>query len=161
MRVILHRQNAAVHFVATTESGHTVSIDGSPGVGGEDLGARPSELLLAALGGCSGIDVSSILAKQRQPADALTVTVDGEREQVDEVSLLRAIHVHFDVTGNCQDAKVARAVELSMRTYCSVARILERTATITHSYTIRAGAAPGDTAPSPAPATAQAEFRPE
>lgn len=144
MRVILQRQNAGVHFLATTETGSTVSIDGSPGVGGENLGARPMELVLAALGGCSGIDVSSILVKQRQPADALTVTVDGEREAGKEPSLFRTIHVHFDVTGACEDAKVGRAVELSMKTYCSVARILERSATITHSYELHASA-PGGT----------------
>lgn len=140
MRVELRRRNDAVHFVATTESGQTVAIDGAPAIGGAGLGARPMELVLAALGGCSGIDVVTILNKQRQPIADLAVTVDAERETGVEPALFRTIHVHFAVTanGDCDEAKVARAVALSMDKYCSVARLLERTATITHSHAVHA-----------------------
>lgn len=138
MRVELARRNGAVHFVATTESGRQVALDGAPSIGGENLGARPMELVLAALGGCSAIDVVGILARQRQRFDDLRVTVDGERDPAATPSLFRSIHVHFDVAGVCEEAKVARAVALSMETYCSVARLLEPTATITHSYAVHA-----------------------
>ena len=136
MRIELRRENAGVHFIATTESGRTVAIDGAPAVGGENLGARPMELLLSGLGGCSAIDVVGILARQRQRVDALAVTVDGDRQTGVEPALFRAIHVHFAVTGDCDPAKVARAVSLSMDKYCSVARILERTATLTFSHAV-------------------------
>ena len=79
MRAVVRRRNDGVHFVAETDSGGRVPIDGSPAVGGQGLGARPMELLLAALGGCAGIDVVGILAKQRQPVDDLVVTVEGDR----------------------------------------------------------------------------------
>jgi putative redox protein len=136
MRVTLDRQNDAVHFIARTEGGGVVPIDGAPSLGGQGLGARPMELLLAGLGGCSGIDVISILQKQREPVTAVTITVDAEREQGKEPSLFRTVHVHFAVSGPHDAAHLARAVELSMSKYCSVARVLEPTATITWSHTL-------------------------
>jgi putative redox protein len=136
MRVTLERQNDAVHFVARSESGGVVSIDGSPKVGGQGLGARPMELLLAGIGGCSAIDVVSILAKQREPVTSMTVTVEADREQGKEPSLFQRIHVHFAVTGPREEANLARAVELSMAKYCSVARVLEKSATLSWSHAL-------------------------
>lgn len=141
MRVTLERRNDAVHFVATTEGGGIVPIDGSSAIGGQGLGARPMELLLAGIGGCSALDVVSILQKQREPITAMTVTVEGDRETGVVPSLFTRVHVHFDITGPQSGANVARAVELSMAKYCSVARILEKTANITWSHAITAGAA--------------------
>jgi len=136
MKVTLTRQNDAVHFEARTESGATLDIDGAPSVGGQGLGARPMEVVLCALGGCSGIDVLSILAKQRQPVDGLVITIDGVRDPDATPSLFRTIHVHFSLTGGAEEDKVSRAVALSMEKYCSVARLLERTATISFSHTV-------------------------
>ena len=136
MKVTLTRRNAAVHFEARTDSGASVAIDGAPSVGGEGLGARPMELVLTSLGACSGIDVLSILAKQRQPVADMVITVDGEREPDATPSLFRTIHVHFALTGAAESDKVTRAVALSMEKYCSVARILERSATITFSHSV-------------------------
>ena len=65
MKVTL-RQREGVNFVATTASGHDISVDGSPDIGGGNRGARPMEMLLVGLGGCSAIDVLSILQKSRQ-----------------------------------------------------------------------------------------------
>lgn len=141
MRVILERRNDAVHFVAQTEGGGVVPIDGSPAAGGQGLGARPMELLLAGIGGCGGIDVISILQKQREPVTGVTITVDAEREQGREPALFRTVHVHFAVRGPREASHLARAVELSMTRYCSVARILEPTATITWSHALE-GATP-------------------
>jgi putative redox protein len=136
MKVTLTRQNDAVHFQARTESGAVLDIDGAPAVGGQGLGARPMEVVLSALGGCSGIDVLSILAKQRQPVDGLVITIDGVRDPDATPSLFKTIHVHFGLTGGAEEDKVARAVALSMEKYCSVARILERTATISFSHSV-------------------------
>ncbi len=134
MRVTLERRNDAVHFVATTDSGGIVPIDGAPSIGGAGLGARPMELLMAGLGGCSGIDVVAILTKQRELVTAMTVTVEGERDPDSTPSLFARLHVHFVVEGPASAANVARAVELSMGKYCSVARILEKSTTITWSH---------------------------
>jgi putative redox protein len=137
MRAVVHRRNAAVHFVAETDSGGRVPIDGAPAVGGQALGARPMELLLCALGGCAGIDVVGILAKQRQPVDDLVVTVEGDRSS-GEPAVFERIHLHFAVAGPTDERAVQRAVELSMDKYCSVARMLERSATITYSHALTA-----------------------
>jgi len=144
LRVVVRRRNDAVHFVAETGSGWRVPIDGAPSVGGAGLGARPMELLLSGLGGCAGIDVVGILAKQRQPVDDLTVTVEGERT-LGEPAVFARIHVHFSVSGPVDERAVARAVALSMEKYCSVARTLEHTATIAYDYTLEPATAPGGT----------------
>ncbi len=142
MRAVVRRRNGAVHFVAETESGALVPIDGSPAVGGQGLGARPMELLLCGLGGCAGIDVVGILAKQRQAVEDLRVTVEGERAP-GEPSVFSRIHLHFTVSGPADERAVQRAVELSMEKYCSVARVLERTAAISYGHTVTPAPAPG------------------
>jgi putative redox protein len=148
MRAVIRRRNGAVHFVAETGNGGAVPIDGAPSVGGQGLGARPMELLLSALGACAGIDVVGILAKQRQELDDLTVTVEGERG-AGEPSVFTRIHVHFSATGQVDEAALRRAVELSMEKYCSVARVVERTAAITYTQAIAptAATAPGASTP--------------
>lgn len=141
MRVTLERQNDAVHFVATTDGGGVVSIDGAAAVGGEGRGARPMELLLAGLGGCSAVDVVGILQKQREPISSMTVTVEADREPLAVPALFTHIKVHFALGGPRSAANVSRAVELSMAKYCAVARILEQSATITWSHELVGGAA--------------------
>lgn len=146
MRVVVRRRNDAVHFVAETGSGGRVPIDGAPAVGGEGLGARPMELLLSALGGCAAIDVVGILVKQRQTVDDLSVTVEGDRSE-GEPALFTRIHVHFEVSGPVDERAVARAVELSMGKYCSVARTLEHTAEIDYSHALVSATATAGRAP--------------
>jgi putative redox protein len=135
MRVVLRRANDAVHFVAETGAGGRIAIDGAPAVGGQGLGARPMELLLAGLGGCSAIDVVGILGKQRQGVEDVTVAVEGERA-AGEPSVFTRIHVHFTLRGPTDGDAVARAVALSMDKYCSAARVLEQTAAISYSHTL-------------------------
>lgn len=131
MKITLSRQNDAVHFVAQNEQDISLNIDGSPEIGGENKGFRPMQLLLAALGGCSSIDVVSILKKQRQVLEGFDIEVDGEREAGKEPSLFKDILVTFKLTGATLDPeKVKKAVSLSMDKYCSVAKTLEPTATI-------------------------------
>jgi putative redox protein len=140
LRAVVRRRNGAVHFVAETDNGGVVPIDGAPAIGGQGLGARPMELLLSALGGCAGIDVVGILSKQRQAVDDLTVTVEGDRAP-GEPSVFTRIHVHFVVAGPADEGALRRAIELSMEKYCSVARVLERTAAISYSHSIVPAAA--------------------
>ncbi len=136
MKIEIARLNKAVHLEATNEEGATIEMDGSPAIGGQDLGMRPMQVLLASLGGCSSMDVLSILAKQRQVIDDYKVTVDGEREQGVEPSLFRKVHVHFELKGQVDEEKANRAVELSMTKYCSVVKTLEPTATVTYSVKV-------------------------
>jgi putative redox protein len=111
-------------------------MDASPEIGGQNLGFRPMQVLLAGLGGCSSIDVISILKKQKQPVLDIRVTIDGERAKNEVPSLFTDIHVHFTLAGDLDEEKVKKAVDLSMDKYCSVAKTLEKTATITHSFSI-------------------------
>jgi len=81
---------------------------------------------LAALCGCSSVDVISILKKQRQELTDLKIEVDGEREEGKEPSLWKEISVKFKLTGAMESAKAKRAVDLSIEKYCSVAETLRK-----------------------------------
>ena len=123
-------------FVGESGSGHSVVMDSSPDAGGRDLGVRPMEMLLLGLGGCTAIDVVSILKKSRQNIVDCEVEIDAER--ADEVpKVFTKIHIHFIVSGkHLDDNKVGKAVALSADKYCSASRMLEKTAAITHDYEI-------------------------
>lgn len=118
---------------ASNETGNTVEMDGSPAIGGQNLGARPMEVLLMSLAGCSSIDVLSILKKMKQEVTDYDVEVTADRR--DEVpAIFSTIHIKFVVTGVQLDTdKVKRAAQLSAEKYCSVSKILEPTATISWS----------------------------
>lgn len=136
MKITLKRLNNDYHMEATNETGNSVQMDGSPKIGGQNLGARPMEVLLMSLAGCSSIDVISILKKMKQDVTDYDVEVAAERR--DEIpSIFTKIHMKFIVKGNDLDeSKVNRAAQLSAEKYCSVSKILEPTAEITWSVEI-------------------------
>jgi putative redox protein len=136
MKVELTRKNQAFHLQAENDTGNIIEMDGSPAIGGENKGFRPMQLLLAALGGCSTIDIVNILKKQRQDLQDIKISVEGEREAGVEPSLWHDIHVHYTLKGILDEEKVRKAIDLSMLKLCSVAKTLEKTAKITHSFTI-------------------------
>lgn len=124
----------AYRFKAINETANEVHMDASPNIGGEGTGMRPMEMLLAGLGGCSGIDVVSILKKKKQEFTSFKMYVNGERDPKEVPSLFKAIRVDFYFEGeNINNDKVIRAVELSIGKYCSVAKTLEKSAVITYS----------------------------
>lgn len=128
-----------VAFEATTDSGHTLLMDGSPDVGGENLGPRPMETVLAGTGACSAIDVILILKKARQNVTDCYVDLEADRAATDPKVFTR-IHFHFVVTGKALDhAKVGRAISLSADVYCSASAMLAKTASITHDFEIIEG----------------------
>jgi putative redox protein len=122
-------------FVASGDGGHSIVLD-APGGHPTWQGFKPSELLLAALGGCTGVDVIDILRKKRQRVSGLRVTVHGEQAEDYPRAFVR-IAVQYEVRGqNVSEAAVARAISLSEEKYCSVAATLRGVATITTSFTI-------------------------
>ncbi|MCB0395741.1 MAG: OsmC family protein [Flavobacteriales bacterium] len=133
MKISLKRLDDAFQFEASGEDGHSIIMDGSPAIGGQGMGVRPMQTLLMGLGGCSAIDVVSILKKQRQQITDFRIEVDGEREPNKEPSLWKDVHVRFMLEGDIDPDKAMRAVQLSMDKYCSVAKTLEKTANITYS----------------------------
>ncbi|RUO53709.1 MULTISPECIES: OsmC family protein [Pseudidiomarina] len=130
MQANVQWQNDLV-FTATTGSGQSVQMDGN-----KTAAASPMELVLAAAGGCSSVDVVSILEKARQDVTAVRCEVNGER--ADAVpAVFTKIHLHFVVTGrDVAEKHVERAVQLSAEKYCSVAKMLEASVTMTHSFSI-------------------------
>jgi putative redox protein len=136
MKIEINRLNDGFWMEAVNENGNKVQIDASPDIGGTDHGFRPMQMLLAALGGCSSIDIISILKKQKQPLEDLKITVTGEREKDAVPSLFMEAHIHFTFYGNLDEDKVKKAVILSVEKYCSVAKTLEKTAKVTHSFEI-------------------------
>lgn len=119
-------------FMGTSESGHTMVLDANGG----NLAPSPLESVLISLGGCSSVDVVSILQKARQNIVGCHVDISSKR--VDSVpKLFETIHLHFVVTGTEVAPKhVERAVNLSADKYCSVALMLNSTVNITHDFEI-------------------------
>ena len=137
IRIELDRVSGEFGFEAKDAYGHKVQLDSSPESGGANFGVRPMQVLLMGLGGCSGIDIVSILNKQRQTVEAFHMTIDGEREKGKEPTLWETVFVHFDLKGNIEPDKAKKACQLSMDKYCSVAATLrEARCTITWRLTV-------------------------
>jgi putative redox protein len=136
VKIEINRLNDNFHMEAVNEQGAKLQMDASPDVGGENLGMRPMQLLLAAMGGCSSIDVINILKKQKQPLRDIKVTVTGEREKDVVPAVYTEVHAHFKLYGDLDKEKVARAVNLGVEKYCSVVKTLEANAKITYSIEI-------------------------
>jgi putative redox protein len=121
-------------FHAQTGSGHCLSMDAAASVGGQDLAARPMELLLAGAGGCMSIDIVMMLKKSRQELKDYQVKVTGTRADV-EPKVFTNIHFHFDFYGQNLDEKaIQRAIDLSHQKYCSASIMLGKTADLTFSF---------------------------
>jgi putative redox protein len=120
-------------FSGTTDSGHEIMMDASDEVGGQNTGARPTELLLSAVAGCTGIDIMSILKKMRLEPTSFQMDMKAERAD-DHPKRFTTIHIHYALEGELPEEKVVRAIELSKDKYCSVSHSLN--STITASYSI-------------------------
>ncbi len=125
------------HMEAGNEEGGKIRIDGNTVIGGLEGGMSPMQLLLAGIGGCSAIDVISILEKQKQELTDLKVIVDGDKQNTDVgYSEYKTIHMHFVLSGNLDPKKVERALNLSITKYCSVSKALEKGSEISYDYEI-------------------------
>jgi putative redox protein len=124
--------------VAHSGSGHSIVLDGPPDHGGQNLGARPMEMVLMGLGGCASFDVVDILKKARQQVTTCVTELSAERADAIPAVFTR-IHMHFVVTGlKLKENQVRRAIELSATRYCSASLMLERGGVeISHDYEIR------------------------
>jgi putative redox protein len=128
-----------ITFVARADSNHLVTMDGPSEFGGSNAGSRPKELVLMALGGCTGSDVVSILQKKRVPLKDFRIHLTAQTAE-EHPQVFTAIHVEYVFVGeNINPADVERAIELSTTKYCSVTAMLRPSVKITHSYKIEAG----------------------
>ena len=135
MEVVLNRLDQDFHFEAKGSSPIPVHIDAAEGIGGHNAGARPMELLLMGLGGCTAIDVILILKKQRQVVEDFQIRVSGDREKIEgtEKTPFRQINIQFELKGQIDGSKALKAIQMSMDKYCSATAQLEPSASITHS----------------------------
>ncbi|MHC0036360.1 OsmC family protein [Pseudoneobacillus sp. C159] len=124
--------NGKMAFSGTTPSGHEINMDAAGDFGGENSGARPTELLLHAVAGCTGIDIISILHKMRLEPTSFHMEVEGERAD-EHPKRFTVIHIHYALEGDLPEEKVVRAIELSKDKYCSVSHSLNATLTVSYS----------------------------
>ena len=123
-------------MVGKSDSGHTITMDGPPESGGENLGVRPMEMLLLGVAGCTMIDVVTTLKKMRQDLSHLETKINAERA-TDHPKVFTDIHIQFVVKGKDLDQKkVDKAITLSAEKYCSASIMLGETATITHDFEV-------------------------
>ncbi len=128
-----------MQFVATADSGHAVVMDAPSSVGGNNTGSKPSELLLMAFGGCSGMDIISILRKKKQDVSDLRMNVSGETAE-GHPKMFTSMHIEYIVTGkSISEEAVKRAIDLSLDRYCLVGATIGKAARITHAYKIEEG----------------------
>jgi len=130
------KYSGGMQFIGSADSGHAVVMDAGPDSGGENTGSRPMELLLMGIGGCSGMDIISILKKKKQDITGLEAHVNGTMAE-DYPHKYTEISIVYIVKGrNISEDAVKRAVNLSMDKYCSVKATLEGVAKISFSYKI-------------------------
>ena len=132
MKLSLHRLDDAFHMQAVNEDGLTVETDGTPAIGGHNKALRPMQMVLAALGSCSSIDVIHLLNKQRQPLRDIKVDITAQRADAIP-AVFTDIQVHYQLFGEVDPKKADRACRLSMEKLCSVSKMLEKSVNITWS----------------------------
>lgn len=130
------KQLKGITFAGKADSSHWITMDGPEEVGGSNSGTRPKELLLLALGGCTGSDVANIVKKKRVSLEDFEINISADMSD-DHPKVFTKIHLEYVFYGeNIPEKDVERAIELSQTKYCSVTKMLEKAVEITHSYHI-------------------------
>lgn len=131
------KQIDGLALAARADSGHWVTMDGPEELGGHNSGPRPMELGLIALGGCTAMDVISILKKKRAPVEDFAMELEAERAD-EHPKVFTRIRIKYIIYGKgIRPQDVERAIELSETKYCSMSAMLGKTAEITTEYEIR------------------------
>ncbi len=128
------RMVAGLSFVGKADSNHWLAMDGPTDFGGAAAAARPLELFLLGLAGCTGMDVVSILRKKRAPLEAFRLEVAAARAE-EHPKVFTGIHLSYYLGGEGLSEKdVAEAIRLSQEKYCSAAAMLSKACEITYEY---------------------------
>ena len=136
MKVFLERINNDYLFEVENKNGHKVLLDNNSKTSGKVQGASPMELLLMGVAGCSAIDIISILEKQKINPLSLKMEVDGLRNSRDVPSVFYQIDIIIYLKGEIEKEKALRAAKLSYDKYCSVSKMLEKTAKINYKVVL-------------------------
>lgn len=134
MKITLNRINDDFLFECTNEQGNSIYLDNVTLPGAR--GVSPMQSVLMAVAGCSGIDVVSILKKQRQEITSFKAEVEGERVQVEEAKPFKSILVRFFIDGNVDPKKALKAAQLSFEKYCSVSKTLEPNVRVSYEVVV-------------------------
>ncbi|MBX2975795.1 MAG: OsmC family protein [Ignavibacteriaceae bacterium] len=130
------KQVNGITFVGKSDSNHWITMDGPEDFGGSNAGTRPKELLLIGLGGCTASDVVVILKKKKVQFESFEINITSEVAD-EHPQVFTKIHVEYLFKGKDLPVKdIERAIELSQTKYCSVTKMLEKAAEVTHSYKI-------------------------
>jgi putative redox protein len=125
MAKALVRYTGGMQFLGISESGHVAAVDASTEGHGGDTAPRPTELLLIAQGSCSGMDVVSILKKQRVRFDRLEIDLDGQKTEEDP-KYIANVQITYRIWGeDIDEAKFKKAIELSLGKYCTVSNTMK------------------------------------
>jgi putative redox protein len=125
-----------VTFLGKSDSNHWITMDGPENFGGSDAGTRPKELLLIALGGCTGSDVITILQKKKVQISNFEMNISADVAE-EHPQVFTKINVEYVFHGkDIQEKDVERAIELSQTKYCSVTHMLNKAMEITHSFKV-------------------------
>lgn len=136
MKIYLSRVNKAVRFEATNARGHRVTIEGSRDIGGEDAAPSPTEYLLMSQAGCTAIDIVELLKKMRQKLDHIEVETEGHRAQDQVPKIFKHIHLHYKLYGDIHPLKAEKAISMSIDKYCTISKMIDQVAKITHSFEV-------------------------
>jgi len=132
------KQVDGLSLIGKADSNHWIAMDADEKVGGGNAGARPLELLLLGLGGCTAMDVISILKKKRSPVKNVTISLNAIRSE-DHPKTFTHITLKFIVSGDKENIKphdVERAIELSSTQYCAASNMLKKAAKIQYEFEI-------------------------
>ena len=129
MKVSLKSTDSLNSFVATNSKGHEVHLSGN------GTAAGPMESVLMAIAGCSTIDIVMILEKMRQPLENIEVDVESERREEIPRTFTK-VNLHYKLYGDLKVKKVEQAINSSLDKYCSVSKMIEKSAEITSTYEI-------------------------
>jgi putative redox protein len=123
-------------FIVKTGSNNKIVLDAAEEHGGANEGARPMEALLSALGGCTAMDLVTILSKKKRSLTNVKVSLHGKRTS-EHPHVLEAVSMVFDVWGSdITDDDMQWAIKLSLSKYCSISAMLEKSCKITYKWNI-------------------------
>ena len=123
-------------FIGDAPSGHSIAMDGPKEPGGDDSAIHPGEMTLLALGGCTGIDVVSILKKMRVPFDSFEIAIEADAREEHPKTFTKISLKYIFKGKNIDESKVKQAIDLSQEKYCSVSAMMRKTSEISFDYEI-------------------------
>lgn len=133
------KQVNGLSLIGKADSNHWVPMDTVEDFGGNNAATKPMELVLLGLGGCTAMDVLSIMAKKRAPVEDFEMEIDAE-QSTEHPKVFTKIRLNYVFYGDKEKIKakdVERAIELSKDVYCPVSNMLKHSVAIEHTYEVR------------------------